>query len=490
MDVNAVPNDPLVSSLNDIELYTRHAALLEDLLGSSFFRKERNHPAYKRWELCKALVEHAGVFRYPEEPEAFTLTTRIHLDSTLLVELTGGSIPQLMLGATKIPETLRRQLQQDGEFQDFMVELGAAGALIGPGREVNLVQKAGWPDIQLQISELGLVLVECKHLTSPREQAVRRVLQKASNQIKTAEKELGFQPYGVVWLDVTVASGVGRVPNSEDIFKGVQDLVNFVEKALSGEDNSHVGLVLVIWDEYVQMGEPPGGTSTFLARRVLEVPHVPTPKVRLLPEKLHLFEGLSIWSHINWAPRELEHFKWSSSFAQCSHWNVDKALVMSSLRYMVSCSTHSIEDYHSTLYLAHMRDVPNGLLLVITHTREDGQYVDLALPLNHDIAGENHSDVSVVLRRVAEHFALLFRIGSSQATVAFCETLPFSVPYWAKWPWIHRNMAPVINPENHSYQERMVFNIMPDRKSIKFGLLIYLDTTVYIPWVKALMEGH
>ncbi len=279
---------------------------LERLMGESWFRKAKpKHPAFQRWALCRE-IEGLGAIQWPERADALPLLGRMLLDTALLVYLTDGNIHNLALsdrpifGPDAIPDGVRPRLRDARQFEDTMVELAAAASIRSNNLEVSLTQQAGWPDLVTSLPSCDRpVLLECKHLTTTSRNAIGNVLRKANAQIR----EAGAGYYGAVVLDVSDAARVGRRANDDSVPQAIESLVQEVRRCVSGAQNRAVSLVIVLWDSYVQMGEPPANTLMVYQRARQFVPHTPGDGVALLEQPDQLLSDFTISYWLRWHPR-------------------------------------------------------------------------------------------------------------------------------------------------------------------------------------------
>ena len=80
-------------------------------------------------------------------------------------------------------------------------------------------------------------------------------------------------------------------------------MIDVVQSTLSGEKNRSVGVAIVIWDDYMIMGDPPNSSLIVFRRRYKRIFHKNANLA--VAEELPLFEGFTTTYWLNWAPRKL-----------------------------------------------------------------------------------------------------------------------------------------------------------------------------------------
>jgi len=133
--------------------------------------KQKNHPAYLRWALCKKIIEQEGIIQFSEQKERLHEVGRIILDSCILVTLTEGNLQQLKLGSLDlygdeaVQKKIRSRITNPEQFEDLMVELYVGAWHRTKNHTVEPIEKEGYPDLRIEIPNINIpVFTECKHL--------------------------------------------------------------------------------------------------------------------------------------------------------------------------------------------------------------------------------------------------------------------------------------------------------------------------------------
>jgi hypothetical protein len=283
--------------LNRVDFLARQREILEQVFGKDWFlhanKKDKQHPAYKRWELCQTLIDQGGHIRRDQLSEM----GRIALDVYYFIQLTEGNLDQLMLGLfdvigdQNVRTYIRSRIKDPGFYEDIMVQLYIAAWHKARGHSVALVEKAGWPDVRVNMEIPNIpMLIECKHLRSALEiskKNLERLTLKANSQIKKGKKDLGHTHcYGVLVLDIS-----SIVPDAsadvEDIPPQVQEVVSIMRRALSGNKNTSIHIAIIVWDAHkiVQVSSPPS-LHYVCSRRTIRIWH--TNGTPIFPEDIPL----------------------------------------------------------------------------------------------------------------------------------------------------------------------------------------------------------
>lgn len=264
-----------------IEFFQRQKEILERLFSPGWFleAKQKNHPAYLRWALCKRIIEQEGAIQFPEQKEELNKIGRILLDSYILVALTEGDIQQLKLGQIDlygddaVQKKIRSRISSPEQFEDLMVELYVGAWHKTENHAVEPIEKDGYPDLRIESPDINIpIFIECKHLWTNSKNKIQQVIKKANKQIKKATEDIGTPSCGVAVLDVSVPATVGQVEN-DTLSNKLQDMIDVIQSALNGQRYRSVKSVIVVWDDYMIMGEPPDRTLVAFRRRYKRISH-------------------------------------------------------------------------------------------------------------------------------------------------------------------------------------------------------------------------
>ena len=294
-----------------IEFFQRQKEILEKLFSPEWFfeAKQKKHPAYLRWTLCKKIIEQGGIIQFPEQKERLHEIGRIILDSYILMALTEGNPQQLKLGSLDlygdeaVQRKIRSRITNPEQFEDLMVELYVGAWHKTKSHTIDPIEKEGYPDLRIEIPNINIpVFIECKHLWTGSKNNLQDAIKKANKQIKRTAKEIELPSYGAVILDVSVPVAADQVEN-DNLSDKLLRMVDVVQSALSGEKNQSVGAAIIVWDDYMLMGKPPDSTLVAYRRRYKRISHR-NPNLPV-PENLPLFEGYTIPYWLHWTPRKL-----------------------------------------------------------------------------------------------------------------------------------------------------------------------------------------
>ena len=243
--------------MNRIEFFQRQKEILEKLFSIEWFYrvKQRKHPAYQQWALCKKIIEQGGSIKFPEQMEQLHEIGRILLNSYILVELTEGDLQQLKLGSIDLygDETVQKKIHsripEPEQFEDLMIELYVGAWYKTKSHFVEPMERKGCPDLKIEIPDIdNPVFIECKHLRTLSKNRLQTVIKKANKQVKNAIKATGIPSYGVVILDVSTPIIVQQVEN-DNLPPTLQEIIETVRSILSGEKNRSIGAAVIVWDD-------------------------------------------------------------------------------------------------------------------------------------------------------------------------------------------------------------------------------------------------
>lgn len=302
-----------LSALDPTTMARRQREVLEDLFGRTWFDRPREHPAYRRWLLCKTLEGQQGQLRFPEQGNQLHETLTIFLDTVLLIDVTSGDSEKFKLGnlATygedEVQTKIKSRIGNRVQFDSLMVELYVgAWHQMRNGRTVTPLERSNFPDLQVVGDDFGHpVLFECKRLRSLSKNRVE-------SDVKDASRQLGEAPdpaYRVLILDVTEAIGIIKTelrppPSLDPIPESVLAISSLVEGALRGNKNKSVELAIIVWDDYLEAGSPiQGGTFFALRRRTHALVH-PAHRGKV-KEPNKFFDGFSVFALVLWQPRSV-----------------------------------------------------------------------------------------------------------------------------------------------------------------------------------------
>jgi len=479
--------------MRQIEFFQRQKKLLEKLFSPDWFleAKQKNYPAYLRWDLCKKIIEQGGMIQFPEQKEKLPEIGRIVLDSYIHVALTEGDIRQLKLGSLDlygdetVQKKIRSRITDPNQFEDLMVELYVAAWHKTKNHTIELIEKDGYPDLKIEIPAMNIpVFIECKHLWTGSKNRIQKVIKKANNQIKKAVKETGITSYGAVILDVSIPVAAGQVEN-DNLPDKLREMVNVVQSALSGKKNRSVGAAIIVWDDYMQIGNPPDRTMLAYRRRYKRVSHT-SPNLPI-PENLPLFEGYTATYTLHWAPRKLplrkyifpELFK-----KECQDkFKISQAEVLKTIQK--SDKTESVifnGQKELIFFLRFISSERDYYILVCAERRLQSLVVYWAFKIFADLCDDIHLLSPIqLLARFADAYGLPITIGDLTSKFIFAHRVEVSSSDLTSLISIH-------NPENHSFMNCLLLKVSRKDRSTFIAdcaLMFCIDTTRYINWISS-----
>lgn len=238
--------------------------LLNDPGLSSLRSKAPAHPAVKRLDKINGILTQTYKLQYPNEVDDVLEIGTAALDG---MTIGSGASPETVLASIDDDEVLRqlRKRAADPEqFSDQMAAFNCWNLLRENGMNARLVEKEGFPDIELPPAQASSSWIECKRirLGSVAGRA-RKVIVKASSQIEAAD------PGGVGVVYIFIERPQQRVVFDDVLPGDVAAYVAEVERELGSGHSRNVATVVVGWDDYLTIGEPPQRTMYFLRRRSL-----------------------------------------------------------------------------------------------------------------------------------------------------------------------------------------------------------------------------
>ena len=475
--------------MRQIEFFQRQKEILEKLFSPERLleTKQKNHPAYLRWALCKKVIEQEGIIQFPEQKERLHEIGRIILDSYILVALTEGNPQQLKLGSLDlygdeaVQKKIRSRITNPEQFEDLMVELYVGAWHKTKNHTIEPIEKEGYPDLKIEIPSIGIpVFIECKHLWTSSKNRLQEVIKKANKQIKKAAKEIKILSYGAVILDVSIPVVAGQVEN-DNLSDKLQEMIDVVQSALSGGKNRSVGAAIVVWDDYMIMGNPPSNTLVAFRRRYKCVLH----KDVAIPEKLPLFEGYTSEYWLHWVPREqpMKEYVFSDLFKEeCQNkFHISQTDVIEAIQ---KCDkTESVIFNGQKELKLFLRRIPSErefYMIICAERRAQSLMIYWAFKIFTDLCQEVRLLSPIqLLARFADAYGLPVTIGDLISKFIFAHRIRVSSPDPTRLISIH-------NPENHSFMNCLLLKVsQKDRTSFiaDCALVFCIDTTRYINWM-------
>lgn len=306
---------------DSVQHFTAQKKLIKDLFNEEDWQKlckrKPNHPAVRRYQICKQMIAQRGIIKFPENQDIFPELTSILLDNYIFSKVSGGNPVSFSLGNfanygdAKVRQQIKSQLKETDGFQSLMAELSfAAWFLSKKGFQITATEDEGLADFKIDLHNHPIpIAVECKHIDiNTNDTRYKKVIEKANQQIKNWKTHLSTQAiYGIAVIDVSnkfinINNDSGKLMN--ELMKLKEILQKLIRK-----NNSSVSGVLLICDSF-QMSNEPGDTSStsfFFARSGIFIRHLNPvqPLPNYLAEPFENQWGYQTGYKVNWKHREV-----------------------------------------------------------------------------------------------------------------------------------------------------------------------------------------
>jgi len=477
--------------MKQIEFFQRQKEILERLFSPDWFleTKQKNHSAYLRWALCKKIIEQEGMIQFPEQKERLHEIGRIVLDSYILVALTEGNPQQLKLGSLDlygnevVQKKIRSRITNPRQFEDLMVELYVGAWHKTKNHTIEPIEKEGYPDLKIEIPCISIpVFIECKHLWTSSKNRLQEVIKKANKQIKKAAEEIKIPSYGTVILDVSIPAVAGRVDN-DNLFDKLQEMIDVVQSAISGGKNRSVGAAIVVWDDYMIIGNPPNSTLVAFRRRYKRILH--KNPISAIPRNLPLFEGYTTTYWLRWTPREqpMKEYVFSDLFKEeCQNkFHISQADAIEAIQRCDKIESVVFNGQKELmLFLRRITSEREFYMIICAERRAQSLIIYWAFKIFTDLCQEIRLLSPIqLLARFADAYGLPVTIGDLTSKFIFAHRILVSSPDPTRLISIH-------NPENHSFMNCLLLKVsQKDRTSFiaDCTFAFCIDTTRYINWM-------
>ena len=170
----------------------------------------------------------------------------------------------------------------------MLTELHYAAWHVSRGHGVTAYEESNWADFRVTLP--GLVfggVSECKRIDAAAgDRRIAKEITEANRQIKAVPGS----HYGVAVLDVR-----DRVPHQQGLIDAVPEAVLLMREQVTQairKHNSSVNVVILVWDDFVVGGAPPGEnrpTGVVYRRRSVLIPHAAPKTAHSVPSDLLAF---------------------------------------------------------------------------------------------------------------------------------------------------------------------------------------------------------
>lgn len=249
------------------ELVDFHIALLENLFGAIWFEtdvhRKRNHPAFRRWQLCRTVKHLGGRLIFPEHRAIVPDMASMLLDNVAIAQCSGGDRLGLSLGEfanygdLRVRTRIGQALQNPDSFLSLMTEFGYAASHLLAKRSIRAFEDEGLADFSVTDPALEYPLyTDVKRIASGT--SVRRykhLLDKINKQVKASKIATGEAGYGLGFIDITNHVPSEHQVHSDSVPSEVSDIRDLVQHLLRKFYSSVSGIVLS-WDSHEVIGSP------------------------------------------------------------------------------------------------------------------------------------------------------------------------------------------------------------------------------------------
>jgi hypothetical protein len=291
-----------------LEYWARVQTFIESLFPAAWLESKyaRDHPARFDWEFSKLIQLQGGSLSYPSQRPLLAQQGRLMLDMfTWLSAIPGSDRNAFRIGNIEgygdalVSRKLLSELRKPRAYSDWLVELLIAGTHRSAGRVVTPYEDDGYPDMRIDLPG-GALFAECKRLYTINESRLRSVAKKANAQIKRAAQGVSGPYEGVIVIDLNGGRRL-RFGSSEWRPGDIDEILAYVQRALSGEKNRSVRRACILWDDFAYFGDDPGRTLVTYTRRYEIVDHSgPSRGVDL---GVDVFKGSTTAALVFWTPK-------------------------------------------------------------------------------------------------------------------------------------------------------------------------------------------
>lgn len=272
--------------MSSLEFLRVQQKVILDLMGKEWFSRPKNrishHPAYQKFLVCDKFISQEGRIRWPEDRDSIKhlcAVLLVLLDSFDLVRSSGTKTDMFEFrsnvlsdfsgfGDNKSSSRIKSIINDPNIFSSLLTELSFAAWCFSKEYTVTPFEYDGYPDFKIEINgEHTPIFVECKKLMEGYGKSrISKIISKANKQIKATNK----RGCGVVIIDAT---RIIENPNvfSDEIPEKIIELEGLIANSISSQ-NSLVSAVMIVWNDYVAMGEPSKSARmqfTFRRRQIL-----------------------------------------------------------------------------------------------------------------------------------------------------------------------------------------------------------------------------
>lgn len=278
-------------------------SVLENFFPKNWFsdKVDITHDAYVQWDICNKFMAHEGHVNYPQQAWMLPILSRAVINAFLLNKLTDGDTNRLVIGIfdygqKRVHKKILSRFPDSEQFQDMLVELEIGAWHMTNSDKVTPLETEGLPDIEIEIAGYSdTMYVECKNLRSRDERRIADIVNKANAQLENTKSN----SYGCLVIRVAEVTNLGVTAEGTKPPE-VMQVAKVVESLLVKEQNRATSSVIIIWDAFQIMGQPPENVGVCYIRKSMRINHS-NPK-RAIPPNVKLFEAFSLFYRIMFKP--------------------------------------------------------------------------------------------------------------------------------------------------------------------------------------------
>lgn len=285
--------------IDQVDFFRQLSLFLEKLVPDEWFNNPKNHryPAYQRWAFFQRMIAQNGILRFPEQKNDLALLGQFLLDAEYLKLITEEDYFDQLLEPVKVK--IANYLMHPTQFDDIMLEIAITAWHQMRKHKAELFEVSNYPDVKVTIPGMALpVYVECKNIMTGNENSIKHIITHANGQLKKVSEA----HYGIVILNIAKPIELKRV-FSDAYPERVDQLMTFVKQSLTSSRHRSVGAAILIWDDFIQYGDPPQKMLIAYRRRSVRIDHTPAEGCIEIPQNAELFEGNTSEFTISWQSR-------------------------------------------------------------------------------------------------------------------------------------------------------------------------------------------
>lgn len=469
------------------QLFELQIKLLEELFPENWFNttREKQHPAWIRWNLCKQILRQGTIIRYPDQEKDFNVIARMILDSLIFVTLTKGNLDNFILGSIDsygdqaVQKKIKSRITDAYQFEDLMVELSFAAWHMSKKHTVFPWEKDNLPDIKIQLSNNDIpVVAECKNIRSASKNRINKVISKANSQIKAVSES----NYGMVVLDISIPISVTEVTN-DDLPEQIIEIITMVQSALSGSKNRSIKAAVLVWNDYMILGTPPEMTQIAFRRRNFKIRHKHLKYDYV--EDTEIFDGYTVMYNLFW--RKSEELPKEVVFTQQFRSEYENKLyidiksVIEVIKRYDRQESINFDNNKEIVILSRYFKIKNQVFTLVVFCEKQTQklLVYSAFKIRDTLGDDIHLLSPLqLLTRFSSIYGLPITIGDLASKFIMAHKIPVKSTNPTQLIRIH-------NPENHSFTMNYLLKI--ERVGLKLyancALVFCIDTEKYLKWI-------